>query len=168
MQRRRRRWRSCTRASNSTRWHATTPRTRRGKVRIFGPSPPREPSSRRTLHAAGGSLGWKSKGSLDPKFEEIAFALEPSTTSSPKIGEAKTGFGYHIIMVRVPEDDNASQASLHSPTGRETEIVTSPDTECSALYTNLHVTSPGAGSQRFWLFVSLFLSFLCSCKMGQP
>ncbi|KAJ6446479.1 lysozyme [Purpureocillium lavendulum] len=47
----------------------------------------------------GGSLGWKSKGSLDPKFEEVAFALEPSTTSSPKIGEAKTGFGYHIIMV---------------------------------------------------------------------
>ncbi|KAF4121277.1 peptidyl-prolyl cis-trans isomerase NIMA-interacting 4 [Geosmithia morbida] len=46
----------------------------------------------------GGSLGWKSKGSLDPKFEEVAFALEPSTTSSPKIGEAKTGFGYHIIM----------------------------------------------------------------------
>ena len=47
----------------------------------------------------GGSLGWKSKGSLDPQFEEVAFALEPSTTSSPKIGEAKTGFGYHIIMV---------------------------------------------------------------------
>ncbi|POR34070.1 Peptidyl-prolyl cis-trans isomerase, PpiC-type [Tolypocladium paradoxum] len=47
----------------------------------------------------GGSLGWKSKGSLDPKFEEIAFALEPSSTTSPKIGEVKTGFGYHIIMV---------------------------------------------------------------------
>lgn len=47
----------------------------------------------------GGSLGWKTKGSLDPKFEEIAFALEPSTTGTPKIGEAKTGFGYHIIMV---------------------------------------------------------------------
>ncbi|KYK60028.1 putative peptidyl-prolyl cis-trans isomerase nima-interacting 4 [Drechmeria coniospora] len=47
----------------------------------------------------GGSLGWKSKGSLDPTFEEVAFALEPSTTNSPKIGEAKTGFGYHIIMV---------------------------------------------------------------------
>ncbi|EQL03380.1 hypothetical protein G6O67_006903 [Ophiocordyceps sinensis] len=47
----------------------------------------------------GGSLGWKTKGSLDPKFEEAAFALEPSTTSSPKFGEVKTGFGYHIIMV---------------------------------------------------------------------
>ncbi|KAL2753797.1 hypothetical protein ACRALDRAFT_2075824, partial [Sodiomyces alcalophilus JCM 7366] len=47
----------------------------------------------------GGSLGWKSKGSLDPKFEEVAFQLEASSTSSPKYGEAKTGFGYHIIMV---------------------------------------------------------------------
>jgi NIMA-interacting peptidyl-prolyl cis-trans isomerase 4 len=47
----------------------------------------------------GGALGWKVKGSLDPKFEEIAFALEPSTTNSPKYGEAKTEFGYHIIMV---------------------------------------------------------------------
>ncbi|PFH61834.1 hypothetical protein XA68_16065 [Ophiocordyceps unilateralis] len=47
----------------------------------------------------GGSLGWKNKGSLDPQFEEVAFALEPSTTASPKIGEVKTGFGYHIIMV---------------------------------------------------------------------
>ncbi len=25
--------------------------------------------------------------------------MEPSTTSNPKIGEAKTEFGYHIIMV---------------------------------------------------------------------
>ncbi|KAI9901860.1 hypothetical protein N3K66_003677 [Trichothecium roseum] len=48
---------------------------------------------------AGGSLGWKTKGTLDPKFEEVAFALEPSTTSSPKFVEVKTGFGYHIIMV---------------------------------------------------------------------
>ncbi|KAF7543879.1 hypothetical protein G7046_g9912 [Stylonectria norvegica] len=47
----------------------------------------------------GGSLGWKTKGSLDPQFEEAAFALEPSTTASPKIAEVKTGFGYHIIMV---------------------------------------------------------------------
>ncbi|RDA94159.1 hypothetical protein CP533_6619, partial [Ophiocordyceps camponoti-saundersi (nom. inval.)] len=47
---------------------------------------------------ARGSLGWKNKGSLDPQFEEVAYALEPSTTASPKIGEVKTGFGYHIIM----------------------------------------------------------------------
>lgn len=48
---------------------------------------------------AGGQLGWKTKGSLDPAFEEVAFALEPSTTSNPKYGEAKTSFGYHIMMV---------------------------------------------------------------------
>ncbi|KAG6009492.1 Peptidyl-prolyl cis-trans isomerase pin4 [Claviceps maximensis] len=50
-------------------------------------------------YLVGGALGWKTKGSLDAKFEEVAFALEPSTTSSPKIGEARTEFGYHIIMV---------------------------------------------------------------------
>ncbi|KAK0389327.1 hypothetical protein NLU13_2902 [Sarocladium strictum] len=47
----------------------------------------------------GGALGWKTKGSLDPAFEEIAFALDTSTTSSPKYAEVKTGHGYHIIMV---------------------------------------------------------------------
>ncbi|RSL65647.1 Peptidyl-prolyl cis-trans isomerase PIN4 [Fusarium duplospermum] len=47
----------------------------------------------------GGSLGWKTKGSLDPKFEEAAYALETSTTASPKFVEVKTEFGYHIIMV---------------------------------------------------------------------
>ncbi|KAK3942431.1 peptidyl-prolyl cis-trans isomerase PIN4 [Diplogelasinospora grovesii] len=47
----------------------------------------------------GGALGWKTKGSLDPAFEAVAFTLETSTTGSPKIAEAKTVFGYHIIMV---------------------------------------------------------------------
>ncbi|KFA45361.1 hypothetical protein S40293_09599 [Stachybotrys chartarum IBT 40293] len=47
----------------------------------------------------GGSLGWKTKGSLDPAFEEVAFNLQPSTTTSPSFAEVKTGFGYHIIMV---------------------------------------------------------------------
>ncbi|KKA30391.1 hypothetical protein TD95_001017 [Thielaviopsis punctulata] len=47
----------------------------------------------------GGALGWKTRGALDPKFEEIAYALPDSTTASPKYGEVKTEFGYHIIMV---------------------------------------------------------------------
>ncbi|GLI81996.1 peptidyl-prolyl cis-trans isomerase pin4 [Penicillium ochrochloron] len=47
----------------------------------------------------GGSLGWKTRGDLDPAFEKIAFELEPSTTAKPKYQEVKTGFGYHIIMV---------------------------------------------------------------------
>lgn len=47
----------------------------------------------------GGSLGWQTRGSLDPEFEKIAFELEISTTGNPRIGEVKTGHGYHIIMV---------------------------------------------------------------------
>ncbi|CAK7198876.1 Peptidyl-prolyl cis-trans isomerase pin4 [Sporothrix eucalyptigena] len=47
----------------------------------------------------GGALGWKVRGSLDPAFEAVAFALPASTTASPVVGEAKTSFGYHIIMV---------------------------------------------------------------------
>ncbi|KAI4120792.1 MAG: hypothetical protein LQ338_006766 [Usnochroma carphineum] len=47
----------------------------------------------------GGSLGWKTRGSLDAAFEKAAYELEPSTTGSPKYVEVKTGHGYHIIMV---------------------------------------------------------------------
>ncbi|KAK3682688.1 peptidyl-prolyl cis-trans isomerase PIN4 [Podospora appendiculata] len=47
----------------------------------------------------GGALGWKTKGSLDPQFEAVAYTLENSTTANPKFGEVKTPFGYHIIMV---------------------------------------------------------------------
>lgn len=47
----------------------------------------------------GGSLGWKTRGSLDGAFEKTAYELEPSSTGSPKYAEVKTGFGYHIIMV---------------------------------------------------------------------
>jgi parvulin-like peptidyl-prolyl isomerase len=47
----------------------------------------------------GGSLGWKTRGSLDSKFEEAAFGLDTSTTASPKYAEVKTEHGYHIIMV---------------------------------------------------------------------
>jgi NIMA-interacting peptidyl-prolyl cis-trans isomerase 4 len=36
---------------------------------------------------------------LDPIFEAVAFELEASTVNAPKYAEAKTGFGYHIIMV---------------------------------------------------------------------
>ncbi|GAA83431.1 peptidyl-prolyl cis-trans isomerase pin4 [Aspergillus awamori] len=47
----------------------------------------------------GGSLGWKTRGSLDATFEKAAYDLEPSTTGNPKYVDVKTGFGYHIIMV---------------------------------------------------------------------
>lgn len=49
--------------------------------------------------AVGGSLGWKTRGSLLADFEKVAYELEPSTTGSPKLGECKTSEGYHIIMV---------------------------------------------------------------------
>jgi NIMA-interacting peptidyl-prolyl cis-trans isomerase 4 len=52
-----------------------------------------------TVSPAGGSLGWKIRGSLIAEFEKVAFDLEPSTTGSPKIGECRTSEGYHIIMV---------------------------------------------------------------------
>ena len=47
----------------------------------------------------GGSLGWQTKGNLDPGFEEVAFKLVASTVDNPKYERVKTGFGYHIIMV---------------------------------------------------------------------
>ncbi len=37
----------------------------------------------------GGSLGWKSKGSLDAQFEAVAFDLEASTTANPKYARPK-------------------------------------------------------------------------------
>ncbi|KAL1297025.1 hypothetical protein AAFC00_004617 [Neodothiora populina] len=47
----------------------------------------------------GGSLGWKSRGSLMPDFEKVAYDLEPSTTNNPKWAEVKTGEGYHLVMI---------------------------------------------------------------------
>jgi peptidyl-prolyl cis-trans isomerase C len=44
---------------------------------------------------AGGDLGWVTKGSLDPGFEEAAFALKPMTMS----GIVESQFGYHLIFV---------------------------------------------------------------------
>ncbi|KAJ2851916.1 Peptidyl-prolyl cis-trans isomerase pin4 [Coemansia brasiliensis] len=50
---------------------------------------------------AGGSLGWMNRGSMVGTFQDAAFALEPSTVSSPNYTDppVKTNFGYHIIMV---------------------------------------------------------------------
>jgi NIMA-interacting peptidyl-prolyl cis-trans isomerase 4 len=47
----------------------------------------------------GGSLGWKVRGSLMAEFEKVAYELEPSTVGAPKIGEVRTGEGYHVVMV---------------------------------------------------------------------
>lgn len=52
-----------------------------------------------TYIISGGALGWKKRGELELPFEEAAFALEASTVTAPKYAEAKTSFGYHILMV---------------------------------------------------------------------
>ena len=50
--------------------------------------------------SAGGSLGWMSRGSMINPFQDVAFALTPSTTDKPTVSDiVKTKFGYHIIMV---------------------------------------------------------------------
>lgn len=43
----------------------------------------------------GGDLGWVEKGLLDPKFEEVAWALRPGTMS----GIVETPFGLHLIFL---------------------------------------------------------------------
>ncbi|KAF7325877.1 Peptidyl-prolyl cis-trans isomerase [Mycena kentingensis (nom. inval.)] len=49
---------------------------------------------------AGGSLGWMVRGSMVGAFQEVAFALTPSTVDKPNYSPlVKTNFGYHIIMV---------------------------------------------------------------------
>jgi len=49
---------------------------------------------------AGGSLGWKIRGSMVGPFQDAAFQLTPSTVDKPiTSGLIKTNFGYHIIMV---------------------------------------------------------------------
>jgi peptidyl-prolyl cis-trans isomerase C len=45
--------------------------------------------------SSGGSLGWVNRGSLDPKFEEVAFAQQPGTLSSV----VDSSFGEHLIFV---------------------------------------------------------------------
>ncbi len=44
----------------------------------------------------GGLLGWIEKGTMDPTFEEAAFALEKAGDTS---GLVKSSFGYHIIRL---------------------------------------------------------------------
>ncbi|KAI1162345.1 hypothetical protein F5B18DRAFT_652821 [Nemania serpens] len=47
----------------------------------------------------GGSLGQQTKGSLHPEFEKVAYSLQPTENGIVHIGEAKTDWGYHLIVV---------------------------------------------------------------------
>lgn len=46
---------------------------------------------------AGGEIGWIRRGTglLDPRFEDVAFALRPGIVSEP----VETSFGFHLIQV---------------------------------------------------------------------
>lgn len=46
---------------------------------------------------AGGEIGWIRRGTglLDPRFEDVAFALRPGVVSEP----VETSFGFHLIQV---------------------------------------------------------------------
>lgn len=99
----------------------------------------------------GGSLGWKAKGSLDPKFEEVAFELEPSTTGNPKIAEAKTGFGYHIIMVSCHMPPFYDASILHSPRSRDVN-----KSNVKAIYNHTkHMSAQAILSKNFFHFFRL-------------
>lgn len=47
----------------------------------------------------GGSLGWKTRGSLIKEFENVAFETTVSKTGNPVWKEVKTSEGYHVLMV---------------------------------------------------------------------
>lgn len=104
-----------------------------------------------TYLCLGGSLGWKAKGSLDAKFEEVAFALETSTTASPKFGEAKTGFGYHIIMVSQSSESRGSP----SLTLIRLKVASSVRFQCHKSQGHSRIQYAMSNDAQFFLFLSM-------------
>ncbi|MCA0376411.1 MAG: peptidyl-prolyl cis-trans isomerase [Gemmatimonadetes bacterium] len=58
--------------------------------------------------AQGGSLGKRPKGSLTPKFEEVAFTLKPGELSQPVL----TPFGWHLIRLNSKQGDTIDVSHL--------------------------------------------------------
>lgn len=65
--------------------------------------------------SVGGELGWVSKGSLDPKFEEAAFSMPANTMS----GIVESQFGYHLIFVEDKKPAGTQPFSEAKPDIRE-------------------------------------------------
>ena len=108
--------------------------------------------------SSGGSLGWKSKGDLDPKFEEIAFALESSSTSRPKFAEVKTGFGYHIVMV------GSKSASLIAPVANQSTAGGRPQVD--VIETTTHIILDQCIKLTNFFFLSLPAMWMDTVAVG--
>jgi parvulin-like peptidyl-prolyl isomerase len=63
----------------------------------------------------GGDLGWVEKGLLDPKFEEVAWALRPGTMS----GIVETPFGLHLIYLEGKQGESTEAYKQASADIRE-------------------------------------------------
>lgn len=63
----------------------------------------------------GGSLGWKTRGSLHGDFEKVAYELETSTTANPKCKcpyHFYSERGYHLSVQRNPITLEMSDPSI--------------------------------------------------------
>jgi peptidyl-prolyl cis-trans isomerase SurA len=88
-----------------------------------------DPGSRQT----GGDLGFVSRGSLVPEFEEVAFALEPGELSRI----VKTDFGYHLIKLEERRGEKIHvRHILLTPEATESDIQSVRD-ELNALRTEV-------------------------------
>jgi peptidyl-prolyl cis-trans isomerase C len=80
------------------------------EIRAVGPASPEVPIGRFAQAAEkysedgtktqGGDLGWFAAGTMDAKFEDVAFRLKPGTMS----GIVETQFGYHLILLEAKRE----------------------------------------------------------------
>jgi peptidylprolyl isomerase/peptidyl-prolyl cis-trans isomerase D len=73
--------------------------------------------------AQGGSLGWFSRGQMQPAFEEAAFSATPGQL----VGPVQTSYGYHLIKVEAHADQQVQIADL--ALGLRPSVATLSETE---------------------------------------